>query len=123
VNEKSDIYSFGVVILELITGRRPIDPEFGEKDLVNWVCTTLDQKGIDHIIDPILDSKYKTEISKVLDIGLLCTSTLPISRPSMRKVVKLLQEAGAENKSNTAMEAGNFSPYYNGETSDQGGRV
>ena len=90
--------------MELITGRRPIDPEFGEKDLVKWVCTTLDQKGIDHIIDPLLDSKYKTEISKVLDIGLLCTSTLPISRPSMRKVVKLLLEAGAENKSNTAME-------------------
>jgi serine/threonine protein kinase len=35
VNKKSDIYSFGVVILELVTGSRPIDPEFGEnKDLV-----------------------------------------------------------------------------------------
>uniref|UniRef100_A0A2N9ELU1 non-specific serine/threonine protein kinase n=1 Tax=Fagus sylvatica TaxID=28930 RepID=A0A2N9ELU1_FAGSY len=123
VNEKSDIYSFGVVILELITGRRPIDPEFGEKDLVKWVCTTLDQKGIDHIIDPMLDSKYKTEISKVLDIGLLCTSTPPINRPSMRKVVKLLQEAGAQNKPKTAKKAGNFSPYFQEEASYQGGRV
>ena len=85
---------------------------------MNWV-----QNGIDHVIDPILDSKYKEEISKVLDIGLLCTSEFPISRPSMRKVVRLLQEAGAENKSNTAMEAGSLSPYYNGETSEQGGRV
>ncbi|GAB2298635.1 hypothetical protein Dimus_032705 [Dionaea muscipula] len=44
VNEKSDIYSFGVVILELVTGKRPVDAEYGEKDLVKWVCTTLDQK-------------------------------------------------------------------------------
>ncbi|KAJ6683353.1 hypothetical protein OIU85_007077 [Salix viminalis] len=48
VNEKSDIYSFGVVILELVTGRLPVDPEFGEKDLVKWVCATLDQNGVDH---------------------------------------------------------------------------
>ncbi|GMY10218.1 Receptor-like protein kinase HSL1 [Fagus crenata] len=123
VNEKSDIYSFGVIILELITGKSPNDPEFGERGLVKWVWMKLTENGIDHVIDPILDSKYKQEISKVLDIGLLCTNDLPITRPSMRKVVKLLREAGAENKSNTAMEDGNFSPYYNGETSDQGGRV
>ncbi|XXG63864.1 hypothetical protein AAC387_Pa05g1961 [Persea americana] len=34
VNEKSDTYSFGVVILELVTGKRLVDPEYGEKDLV-----------------------------------------------------------------------------------------
>ncbi|MFS7989291.1 putative transferase, protein kinase RLK-Pelle-LRR-XI-1 family [Helianthus anomalus] len=44
VNEKCDIYSFGVVILELVTEKHPIDPEYGEKDLVKWVCTTLDKK-------------------------------------------------------------------------------
>ncbi|KAJ0451154.1 putative protein kinase RLK-Pelle-LRR-XI-1 family [Helianthus annuus] len=43
INEKCDIYSFGVVILELVTGKRPVDPEYGEKDLVKWVCTTLDK--------------------------------------------------------------------------------
>ncbi|XXG67570.1 hypothetical protein AAC387_Pa06g0886 [Persea americana] len=34
VNEKSDTYSFGMVILELVTGKRPVDPEYGEKDLL-----------------------------------------------------------------------------------------
>ncbi|XXG47047.1 hypothetical protein AAC387_Pa02g1755 [Persea americana] len=38
VNEKSDTYSFGVVILELVTGKRPVDLEYVEKDLVKWVC-------------------------------------------------------------------------------------
>ncbi|KAH7519103.1 hypothetical protein JRO89_XSUnG0135900 [Xanthoceras sorbifolium] len=118
VNEKSDIYSFGVVLLELVTGRLPIDPEFGEKDLVKWVCTNLDEKGFDSLIDPKLDSTYKEEICRVLEISLLCTSTLPINRPSMRKVVKLLQETSAENKSKTSKD-GKLSPYYYEDASDQ----
>ncbi|XP_041003678.1 receptor-like protein kinase HSL1 isoform X1 [Juglans microcarpa x Juglans regia] len=119
VNEKSDIYSFGVVILELVTGRLPTDPEFGERDLVKWVCTTLDGKGVDHVIDSNLDSKYKAEIGKVLDIGLMCAGILPINRPSMRKVVKFLQEAVAENKTKIAKKDGMLSPYYYEEASEQ----
>ncbi|KAL8468752.1 hypothetical protein ACS0TY_031814 [Phlomoides rotata] len=95
VTEKSDIYSFGVVILELVTGKLPVDPELGEKDLASWVRTTLDRKGTDHVIDLNLDSRFKEHISKVLDIGLLCTCALPINRPSMRRVVHLMQELGA----------------------------
>lgn len=98
MNEKSDIYSFGVVILELVTGKRPVDPEYGERDLVKWVCNTLEQKGVDLVIDPNLDLCFKEEICKVLSIGLLCTSPLPINRPSMRWVVKMLLEIRAENK-------------------------
>lgn len=123
VNEKSDIYSFGVVILELVTGRLPIDPEFGEKDLVKWVCTTYDQNGVDHVIDPKLDSHYKDEICRVLDVGLRCTSSLPISRPSMRRVVKMLQDAGVECKLKASNKNGKLSFYYHEEASDQGSAV
>ncbi|XP_047150291.1 receptor-like protein kinase HSL1 [Vigna umbellata] len=120
VNEKSDIYSFGVVILELVTGRRPVDPEFGEKDVVKWVCTTLDQKGVDHLIDSRLDSCFKEEICKVFNIGLMCTSPLPINRPSMRRVVKMLQEVGTENQTKPAKKDGKLSPYYYDDASDHG---
>uniref|UniRef100_A0A7N2R9D9 non-specific serine/threonine protein kinase n=1 Tax=Quercus lobata TaxID=97700 RepID=A0A7N2R9D9_QUELO len=122
VNEKSDIYSFGVVILELVTGRLPIDPEFGDEGFIKWVSTTLNQKGIDHVIDPKLESKYKEVISKILDIGLLCTGLLPISRPAMRKVVRLLQGVSADKKSNRVYRDGTGSPYYQGEASDQAGK-
>ncbi|GKU96343.1 hypothetical protein SLEP1_g9592 [Rubroshorea leprosula] len=122
VNEKSDIYSFGVVLLELVTGRPPNDPEFGEKDLVKWICTTMDQKGVEQVIDPKLSSSCKEEICRFLDIGLLCTNALPINRPSMRKVVKLLQEAGGENKSKIGKD-GKLSPYYLEDASDHGSLV
>ncbi|CAJ1961774.1 unnamed protein product [Sphenostylis stenocarpa] len=120
VNEKSDIYSFGVVVLELVTGRRPIDPEFGEKDLVMWACTTLDQKGVDHVIDSRLDSCFKEEICKVLNIGLMCTSPLPINRPAMRRVVKMLQEVSTENQTKATKKDGKLSPYYYDNGSDHG---
>ncbi|CAN8313500.1 unnamed protein product [Cochlearia groenlandica] len=125
VNEKSDIYSFGVVILEIVTRKRPVDPEFGEKDLVKWVCATLDQKGVEHVIDTKLESCYKEEISKILNIGLLCTSPLPINRPSMRRMVKMLQEIGggdydSQNKTGDDNKDGKLAHYYNEETSDHG---
>ncbi|KAI0488958.1 hypothetical protein KFK09_028797 [Dendrobium nobile] len=112
VNEKSDIYSFGVVILELVTGKLPVDPEFGEKDLVKWVCSTIQQKGEDHVIDTKLDLCYKVEITKVLHIGLLCTSSLPINRPTMRRVVKMLYEVSYEQKPKPLPKDGKLSPYY-----------
>ncbi|KAK4777421.1 hypothetical protein SAY87_017608 [Trapa incisa] len=52
-SEKNEIYSFGVVILELVTGKPPIDlAAFGEKGLVRLAFTTLDQKGSIVVIDP-----------------------------------------------------------------------
>lgn len=112
VNEKSDIYSFGVVILELVTGRPPNDPEFGDKDLAKWVYTAVDRRGLDQVIDPKLGSEYKEEIYRVLDVGLLCTSSLPMNRPSMRRVVKLLQEAATETRHAIVTKEAKLSPYF-----------
>lgn len=123
MNEKSDIYSFGVVILELVTGKPAIDSEYGDEDLVKWVSKTLDQKGIEQVIDPCLDSKHEEQISKVLSIGLLCTTCLPLTRPSMRRVVKMLQEASSDPNSRSVKRDGKLSPYYQEEACDQGSIV
>jgi serine/threonine protein kinase len=105
VNEKSDTYSFGVVLLELVTGKPPVDPEFGEKDLVKWVCSTMEQKGVEHVLDSRLDMGFREEIVRVLNIGLLCASSLPINRPAMRRVVKMLQEVRAGRGGGAAGQA------------------
>ncbi|XP_009593555.1 receptor-like protein kinase HSL1 isoform X1 [Nicotiana tomentosiformis] len=112
VNEKSDIYSFGVVILELVTGRRPVGPEFGEKDLATWVRTTLNEKGVDQLLDPNLNSTFKEHICKVLDIGLCCLNHIPANRPSMRRVVKMLQESVPYNVPGMVNKNGKLLPYF-----------
>ncbi|XP_075497011.1 uncharacterized protein LOC142533962 [Primulina tabacum] len=94
--EKIDIYSYGVVLLELVTGKRPIEEEYGEgKDLVYWVSAHLNNR--ENVLK-ILDSKVVTELVqddmiKVLKIATLCTAKLPNLRPNMKEVVKMLIDA------------------------------
>lgn len=95
VNEKSDVYSFGVVLLELVTGKRPIEPELGEnKDLVDWVCSKLKTKEeVLSLVDSNIPHVFREEAVKVLRIAILCTTRLPTLRPTMRRVVQMLEEA------------------------------
>lgn len=120
VNEKTDIFSYGMVVLELITGKCPTDPEFEENALVKWVCTTLEQEGINHVLDPKLNTCHHDEMLKVLNIGLLCSSPLPINRPSMRQVVKLLEEVRTDSHSKIGRKEGKLTPYYFEDASDSG---
>nr|AEP14546.1 clavata 1-like protein [Pinus pinaster]AEP14547.1 clavata 1-like protein [Pinus pinaster] len=90
VNEKSDIYSFGVVLLELVTGKKPNDVEFGDySDIVRWVRNQI-HIDINDVLDAQVANSYREEMMLVLRVALLCTSTLPINRPSMREVVEML---------------------------------
>ncbi|KAD1644708.1 hypothetical protein E3N88_42503 [Mikania micrantha] len=95
VNEKSDVYSFGVVLMELVTGRKPIEAEYGEnKDMVYWVCSKLKNKeSVLSLVDSSISEGYKEDTIKVLKIAIMCTSRLPTLRPTMREVVKMLEEA------------------------------
>ncbi|XP_059653121.1 receptor-like protein kinase 7 [Cornus florida] len=95
VNEKSDVYSFGVVLMELVTGKRPVEPEFGEnKDIVQWVCSKMrSQDSLLDLVDSSLSQAMKEDAVKVLRIAAHCTAKIPAVRPSMRMVVKMLEEA------------------------------
>ena len=94
--------------MELVTGRQPTDPEFGEsKDLVKWVCNKIEKNnGLHEVLDPKLVDCFKEEMAMVLKVGILYTSTLPINRPSMRGVVHMLQEANLQHKAKETVKDG-----------------
>ena len=104
VDEKIDIYSFGVVLLELLTGRRPIDAEFKEAtNIVEWVRSkiTKSKTGMLEVLDTNVGASctiVQEEMLLVLRIALLCTSKFPRDRPSMRDVVTMLAEAKPRRK-------------------------
>lgn len=96
VTEKNDIYSFGVVLLELVTGRKPIEEAYGEgKDLIYWTSTHLnDKESINKVLDQkVVSELVQDEMIKVLRIATLCTTKLPNLRPSMKEVVNMLVDA------------------------------
>ncbi|TMW88237.1 hypothetical protein EJD97_018870 [Solanum chilense] len=103
VDEKSDIYSYGVVLLELVTGKMPLDPLFGESiDIVEWVRRKVNNKASVEALDADVAGQCKhvhEEMLLVLKIALLCTAKLPKERPSMRDIITMLGEAKPRRKS------------------------
>ncbi|XP_030455263.2 receptor-like protein kinase 7 [Syzygium oleosum] len=96
INEKSDVYSFGVVLMELVTGKRSIEPEYGENmDIVSWVSSNLKcRESVMRLMDPrIVQDHTREQAIEVLRIAILCTERLPSLRPTMRRVVQMLEEA------------------------------
>uniref|UniRef100_A0A5B7B034 non-specific serine/threonine protein kinase n=1 Tax=Davidia involucrata TaxID=16924 RepID=A0A5B7B034_DAVIN len=103
VDEKSDIYSYGVVLMEILSGKRSVDAEFGEgNSIVDWVRSKIKRKdGINDILDKNAGAScasVREEMMLVLRVALLCTSRNPTDRPSMRDVVSMLQEAKPKRK-------------------------
>lgn len=106
VDEKSDIYSYGVVLLELLTGKRPLDKDLGEStDVVEWIRSKVrNNESLEQVLDPSLAGNCKhvqEEMLLVLRIALLCTTKQPKERPSMRDVITMLGEAKPRRKSSS----------------------
>ncbi|KAJ9189854.1 hypothetical protein P3X46_001105 [Hevea brasiliensis] len=104
--KESDVYSYGVVLLELMTKRKPSDSSFMEEvDIVGWVRSIWSEtQDISAIVDSSLmeetvDSNIAEQIIGVLLIALRCTEKEPSSRPTMRDVVKQLQDVNPPQNS------------------------
>ncbi|KAF2323131.1 hypothetical protein GH714_033587 [Hevea brasiliensis] len=93
---KSDTYSFGVVLLEILSGRRAIDKSkpYREQNLVEWARPFLGSKRkVFQVMDARLEGQYLLEDAlKAADLAVQCLSTEPRFRPNMEEVVKALEQ-------------------------------
>ncbi|XP_047324537.1 probable receptor-like protein kinase At2g42960 [Impatiens glandulifera] len=94
LNEKSDTYSFGVVLLETITGRDPVD--YGrpglEVNLVDWLKIMVGSRRIDEVVDPNMQTGPSTKhLKRVLLTALRCVDLDSEKRPKMSQVVRMLE--------------------------------
>lgn len=113
---KSDVYGFGVVLLEMITGLRVLDTNRpgSQHNLVDWARPALpDKRKLRKIIDPRFEHDFPPKgASKAAELILSCIEPDPKNRPSMEEVVVSLQEISAiktkpkETKVHTTQSAG-----------------
>ncbi|ERM95419.1 proline-rich receptor-like protein kinase PERK8 isoform X2 [Amborella trichopoda] len=98
LTEKSDVYAFGVLLLELLTGRKPIDTSRtpGNESLVEWARPLLDrvisERNFEVLADPRLGSSFdREEMLCVMEVAAACLQLSARRRPRMGQVVRMLE--------------------------------
>ncbi|KAK2966795.1 hypothetical protein RJ640_008798 [Escallonia rubra] len=94
LNEKSDVYSYGVVLLEAITGRDPVD--YGrpaqEVNLVDWLKMMVGSRRSEEVVDPNIETRPSTRaLKRALLTALRCVDPDSDKRPKMSQVVRMLE--------------------------------
>ncbi|XP_066306737.1 probable receptor-like protein kinase At2g42960 [Miscanthus floridulus] len=94
LNEKSDIYSFGVVLLECVTARDPVDntKPADEVNLIEWLKMMVTSKRAEEVVDPNLEVKPpKRALKRAILVGFKCVDPDADKRPKMSHVVQMLE--------------------------------
>ncbi|CAM0958088.1 unnamed protein product [Alopecurus aequalis] len=106
---KTDVYSFGVFLLELITGKRAVDSNrpANEQILVDWAKPMIDRKRYHELVDPLLRGEYpEKDLSQAVGVAAMCLQEEASVRPYMSDAVVALGflaevPAGCEDKLST----------------------
>ncbi|KAL9391897.1 hypothetical protein Peur_015817 [Populus x canadensis] len=97
-SEKTDVFGFGILLLELITGQRAI--EFGKAAnqkgaMLDWVKKIHQEKKLEMLVDKDIKGNYdRIELEEMVQVALLSTQYLPSHRPKMSEVVRMLEGDG-----------------------------
>ncbi|PWA36521.1 LRR-RLK [Artemisia annua] len=93
LTDKADVYSFGIVALEIVSGKSNTNyrPKEEFVYLLDWAYVLQEQENLLELVDPGLGSHYsKEEAMRMLNIALICTNPSPTLRPAMSAVVSML---------------------------------
>ncbi|KAJ7955745.1 Receptor-like kinase [Quillaja saponaria] len=89
VDEKIDVFAFGILLLEIITGRRPVDSS--KQNLLIWAKPLMESGNIAELADPKLEGKYEAEqLYRIVLTASYCVRQSAVWRPSMSEVLELL---------------------------------
>uniref|UniRef100_A0A5B7AKS7 non-specific serine/threonine protein kinase n=1 Tax=Davidia involucrata TaxID=16924 RepID=A0A5B7AKS7_DAVIN len=116
-SEKTDVFGFGILLLELITGQRAL--EFGKAAnqkgaMLDWVKKIHQEKKLDLLVDKDLKNNYdRIEVGEMVQVALLCTQYLPGHRPKMSEVVRMLEGDGLAERweASQKVEAVKYKPH------------
>ncbi|XP_047325422.1 LRR receptor-like serine/threonine-protein kinase FEI 1 [Impatiens glandulifera] len=91
--EKTDVYSFGVLMLEVVSRKRPTDATFIEKGLniVGWLNYLVTENRPQDLVDPNCIGVEAESLDALLSISIQCVSSVPEDRPTMHRVVQILE--------------------------------
>nr|XP_048322851.1 protein NSP-INTERACTING KINASE 3-like [Ziziphus jujuba var. spinosa] len=101
-SEKTDVFGFGILLLELITGQKALD--FGRQAnqkgvMLDWVKKLHQEGKLNLMVDKDLKGKYdRVELEEMVQVALLCTQFNPSHRPKMSEVLKMLEGDGLAEK-------------------------
>eukprot|EP00253_Pinus_taeda_P023922 PITA_23922 len=93
LTEKADIYSYGIVVLEIVSGRKSVDTNLPEpmQILLQWVWNQYENYEVLDIVDPTLEGQFPREqVLRVIKVALLCTQGSWALRPAMSQVTSML---------------------------------
>nr|XP_043618894.1 probable LRR receptor-like serine/threonine-protein kinase At1g56140 [Erigeron canadensis] len=92
LTEKADVFGFGVVALEIISGRPNSDSSLEDEKmyLLEWVWNLYEANSVLELVDERLSEYDENEARRMMRVALLCTQTSPKQRPSMSRVVAML---------------------------------